>query len=119
MTLSSKALFDYSATHFVMKQRKMYIRCNISLLNGASSRSKCVCVFLDVYGKTKKINAIIRSNRNYLVDNIQPNDELIASLLSLNCITEEHSHLIRRQRSIGEKNYELLRIMECIDETTF
>ena len=63
-----------------------------------------VCVFLDFYGKTKKRSAIIRNNRNYLLENIQPNDELIASLLSLNCITEEQSHFIQRQRSNRDKN---------------
>ena len=78
-----------------------------------------VCVFLDFYGKTKKRYAIIRNNRNYLLENIQPNDELIASLLSLNCITEEQSHFIQRQRSTQDKNAELLYVIETFDETKF
>jgi len=68
---------------------------------------------------TKKRHAILTNNRNYLVENIQPNDELLASLLSLNCITEEQIHFIQRHRSTRDKNYELLYIMESFDETKF
>src|SRR6218665_3370998 len=69
--------------------------------------------------KDKKRHAIIRNNRNYLENNIQLNDELIASLFSLNCITYEQSHFIQRQSSTQDKNYELLYIMESFDEKKF
>src|SRR5688572_33025325 len=65
------------------------------------------------------LSAIIRNNRSYLLENIQPNDELIASLLSLNCITEEQSHFIQRQRSTQDKNAELLYVMTSFDEKKF
>lgn len=78
-----------------------------------------VTVFSDFYGKTKKRSAIIRNNRNYLIDNIQPNDELIASLLSLNCLSEEQSHFIQRQRLSREKNAELLYVIKSFDEIHF
>ena|SRR6218665_2074716 len=78
----------------------------------------CVCIS-DFYGKTKRRRAIIRNNRNYLLENIQPNAELIALLLSQNCITEEQSHLIQRHRSAQDKNDELLYVVEFFDETKF
>src|SRR6218665_1729206 len=78
-----------------------------------------VCVFIDFYGKDKKRSAIIRNNRNYLVDNIQPSDELIASLLSLNCINEEQGHFIHRHSSTRVKKDELLYVMESVDEANF
>ena len=74
---------------------------------------------LEFYGKTKKRHAIIINNRNYLENNIQPNDELLASLLHLNCITDEQSHFIQRQRSTRDKNYELVYVLESFDETKF
>src|SRR6218665_32763 len=77
-----------------------------------------LCV-LDFYGMTKKRHTIIRNNINYLLNNIQPDDKFIASLLSLDCITEEQSHFIQRQRSTRDKNYELLYIEESFDETKF
>ena len=83
------------------------------------SKVVIVCVFLDFYGKTKKRSSIIRNNRNYLLENIQPNDELIASLLSLNCITEEQSHFIQRLHSTQDKNAELLYVIKPFDETKF
>src|SRR5688572_32647372 len=52
------------------------------------------------------LSAIIRNNRDYLLENIQPNYELIASLLSINCITDERSHFIQRQRSTQDKRSE-------------
>ena len=66
-----------------------------------------------------KRSAIARNNRNYLLENIQPHDEFISSLLSHNCLTEEQSHFIHRQRSEREKNAELLKIMRSVDETKF
>ena len=96
----------------------MMICCDVIKLR-CHSKVVIVCVFLDFYGKTKKRSAIIRNNRNYLLENIQPNDELIASLLSLNCITEEQSHFIQRQRSTQDKNAELLFVIESFDETKF
>src|SRR6218665_1669554 len=75
--------------------------------------------FLDFYGRTKKRHAIIRSNINYLLDNILPNDELLASMLSLNCITQEKIQFIQRQRSTRTKNDELLNVMKSLDETNF
>src|SRR6218665_12001 len=77
------------------------------------------CVFTDVHGKMACMHAIIRNNKKYLVDTIQPDDELIASLLSLNCITEEQSHFIHRQSSTRDKNKELLKIMRCFDQRKF
>jgi len=65
-----------------------------------------------------KISAIIRNNKKYLLENIQPNDGLISSLFSLNCIAEESSHFIRQQRS-RDKNAELLYIVKSFDETKF
>ena len=75
--------------------------------------------FIDFYGKAKKRSAIIRNNRNYLVANIELTDELLASLLSLNCITQEQSRFIQRQHSTRYKNDELLNVMETVDETNF
>src|SRR6218665_968951 len=75
--------------------------------------------FLDLYGKIKKRPSIIRNNRNYLLENIHPNDEFITSLVSLNCITEEQSHLIQRQRLQRDKNDELLHIMRSFDDIQF
>src|SRR6218665_982788 len=79
---------------------------------------KSLCV-LEFYGKTKKRHAIIRNNRNYLENNIQPTDELIASLLHLNCITDEQSYFIKRHRSTREKNNALLYVMETFNGTEF
>lgn len=74
---------------------------------------------LDFYGKTKKRQAIIRNNRNYLENNIQINDDIFAALLYLNCITEEQSHFIQRKRSARDKNDELLNVVETFDETSY
>jgi len=63
--------------------------------------------------------AIIRNNSYYLLDNIQPSDELIASLLSSNCITEQESHFIQRQCSSRDKNSELLHVVKSFDEINF
>ena len=76
-----------------------------------------IYLVLDFYGKTKKSSAIIRNNKNYLLQNIQPNDQLITSLLSLNCMTEEQSQFIQRQRSNRFKSNELLRIVRSFDQT--
>lgn len=46
---------------------------------------------------------------------MQPSDEFITSLLSLNCLTKEQSHLIQRQRSYREKNLELLYFIKSFD----
>src|SRR6218665_3709510 len=59
---------------------------------------------------------IIRNNRKYLLDNIEINDELIASLLSLNCITEEQCHFIQRQRTTRNKKDTILHVMRSSDE---
>ena len=76
-------------------------------------------MFIDFYGKAKKRSAVIRNNRNYFVDNIKPTTELIAALLSHNCITEEQAHFIQRQRYTRDKNDTLLYVMESVDETYF
>ena len=78
-----------------------------------------VSVLLDFYGKAKKRCAIIRNNRNYLLENIQPIKQLIDSLLSLNSITEEQSHFIQRKRSARDKNDELLCVVETFDEASY
>jgi len=78
-----------------------------------------VSFFLDFYGKTKKRTTIIRNNRNYLLENIQPNVELFDSLLSLNCVKKEQIQFIQRQRSVQDKNVEILYVMETFDETEF
>ena len=77
-----------------------------------------MCV-LEFYGRTKIRHAILRNNRKYLENNIQSNDELISSLLSQNCITNEQSHFIQSQCSERDKNYELLHVVESFDETKF
>src|SRR6218665_1033043 len=75
--------------------------------------------FSGFYEESKKIPAIVRNNRNYFLENIQPKDELIDSLLSLNCITEVQSQNIKRQCSKRDKNAELLSDMKSFDESTF
>src|SRR6218665_2742531 len=72
-------------------------------------------------------HTIIRNNINYLLENIKPNDELISSLLFLNCVSGDQSHFIQRHRLISEsstgttrnKNYELLYVVESFDETNY
>lgn len=83
------------------------------------SQLEFIFFILDFYGKSTKRSAIIRNNRNYLLKTIQSNEELISSLLSLNCITKEQSHFILRQRSKRNKNAELLKIVRSFDETKF
>lgn len=68
-----------------------------------------------MYADTKKMSAIIRNNRKYLLENIQPHDEFINLLLHLKCLTEEQRHLIQRQYSTRHKNVELLHIMRSVD----
>src|SRR6218665_2540406 len=63
--------------------------------------------------------AFIRNNRNYLLKTIQPSDEFISSLLSLNCITEEQCYFIKRQCSERKKNSELLESMRSFNERKF
>ena len=77
------------------------------------------CDFLDFQVKTKKRSAIIRNNRNYFLENIQLNDDLLASLLTLDCITEKQKHLIQRHRLNEDKNAELLYAARTFDETKF
>lgn len=76
-------------------------------------------VKLNVNGKTKRRSAIIRNNRDFFLEHIQPHDEFIASLLPLNCITEEQSHFIKAQRSTRDKNDEILQIVRSFEETEF
>lgn len=83
------------------------------------SKFVIVCSFLDFYEKTKKRQAIILNNRDYLLDNIEPNDELIACLVTLNCITKKERQFILRQRSKRKKNVSLLHIMRSFDEAQF
>ena len=72
---------------------------------------------VDYNGKTKRTSVIIRNNRDYLLEYIQPTGELIASLLSLNCITEEQRHLIERQHLTRDKNAEILQAVRSCDDT--
>lgn len=74
---------------------------------------------LDFYGKTKRRHTVIRNNRNYLLESIQPNVELIDSLVSLNCITADQSRFIQRQYSTRDKNDELLYVTRSFDEAKF
>lgn len=74
---------------------------------------------LDFYGKTKRRHTVIRNNRNYLLESIQPNVELIDSLVSLNCITADQSRFIQRQYSTRDKNHELLYVTRSFDEAKF
>src|SRR6218665_221217 len=74
-------------------------------------------MFLAFYAKTRRRSAVIRNNRTYLLENIQPTDKLIASLLSLDCITKEQHHFIQRQRSKRYMNAELLYLMKSFDDT--
>ena len=78
-----------------------------------------VFVILDFYGRTKRRCAIVRNNKTYLLENIQLNDELIALLLSNNCITTEQRHFIQLQRSMRDKNEKLLHIMASFDRKDF
>lgn len=78
-----------------------------------------VLFILALYAKTKQRRVIIRNNRDYLVDNIQPNDDFFASLLCLSCITQEQRHLIQRRSSTRYKNEKLLYVMESVDERNF
>ena len=78
-----------------------------------------VCVLLDFYEKTKRRESIIGNSRHYLLENIQTTDEFIASLLSVNCITEEQSQFIQRQRLDRDRNAELLYVMRSIDDAKF
>jgi len=66
-----------------------------------------------------KRSAIIRNNRNYLLKTIEPNDELIDSLIYLNCVTEEQRNFILKQCSNRNKNAELLRLVRSFDDTKF
>jgi len=75
--------------------------------------------FSEIFGKSRKNCAIIRNNQTYLMENIIPNDKLIASMLSLNCITQVQSHSIQRQRSIQDKNTELLKVAGSFDQKKF
>ena len=79
---------------------------------------KSLCV-LEFYGRTKTRYTIIRNNRKYLESNIQPTNEIMSSLLSLNCITDERSHFIQSQRSKRDKNNALLYAVKSFDETKF
>jgi|SRR6218665_111454 len=81
-----------------------------------SSISSCV-IIIDLYGREKNMHRIIGNNLQYLLENIRPNNEFIASLLSLNCVTEEQSCFIRRQRSHRNKNTELLHVVRSFDKT--
>lgn len=76
-------------------------------------------VYLEFYAKTKKRLTVIRNNRKCLIENIDPSDELIASLLSLNCITEKQSHVIKRQHSKRMKNAELLYVVRTFNDAKF
>lgn len=82
---------------------------------------KVVLLFIasEFYERTDKRSAIIRNNRNYLLDNIQADDRLIASLLSINCITEEQGNVIQRQRLSRDKNAELLFVVHSFDQTNY
>lgn len=68
---------------------------------------------------TYRRHAIIRYNRNYFLDNIQPNDEFIDSLLCVNCIRENQGLFIQQQRSNGDKNSERLYTLRACDQTMF
>lgn len=78
-----------------------------------------VCVLIDFYWKSKMRSAIIRNNGKFLLESIQPDDKLLASLLSHNCITKEQSQRIEKERSKGRKNSELLHVVELFDKTKF
>src|SRR6218665_3058612 len=77
------------------------------------------CLILGFYEATNRRYAIIRNNRNYFVENIQPNNELISSLLSMKCITKEKSLFIQRHRLMRNKNDALLYAMKSFDEMKF
>lgn len=59
---------------------------------------------------------IIRNNLQYLLETIRLSDEFIASLLSLNCITEEQSYIIRRRCSNKKTNAELLHVVRSFND---
>lgn len=76
-------------------------------------------LYLDFYGKTRKRSTILRNNRNYLLDNIQLNNNLTALLLSFNCLAEKQRRFFQRQTSNRNKNNELLCAMRTFDENSF
>src|SRR6218665_3416112 len=78
-----------------------------------------ILVFLAFCIKDRRRSAVIENNRNYLLENIQPNDELLASLLSFNCITEAQRHFIQKERPIRDKNAELLFVGHSFDPTNY
>ena len=78
-----------------------------------------LCFVLDYYLKNRKISAIIRSNRDYLLANIKLDETLIDSLLSFNCITEGQSRLLKSLSSNRHKNTELLWAMKSFDVAKF
>lgn len=81
--------------------------------------SLCIGFFicLDFYRKTMITSAIIRNNRNYLLENIMMDNSLMSWLLNFNCATKAQIHLIGRQRSMRDKNAKLLYIIKSSDET--
>src|SRR6218665_2668926 len=78
-----------------------------------------LCFVLDYYLKNRKISAIIRSNRDYLLANIKLDETLIDSLLSFNGVTEGQSHLLKSLSSNRHKNTELLWAMKYFDVAKF
>lgn len=75
------------------------------------------CFLLDMNAAIRVLSSVINMNRNYLLENIEPSDELIASLVSFNCITKEQSDTIQRRRSKQDKNAELLYFLSAFDDT--
>ena len=80
---------------------------------------KVLLVSSVIYDRTKKRSAIIRNNRSYLSETVQPSDEFINSLFYFKCITEEQRHNIQRQHLQLDKNAELLHIVGSFDDSKF
>src|SRR6218665_1543203 len=95
------------------------LRCDPDKRCVILSTELMVLVFSDIFGRSRKSSAITRNNQIYLMENMIPNYNLIAALLSLNCITQLQSHSIQRQRSIQDKNAELLKVVGSFDKKQF
>src|SRR6218665_968294 len=73
-------------------------------------------LFVIAFYRNSAERSVIRHNQKYLVENIQPNGQLIDSLMSLDCLTEQQGRLIKRLRLDRDKNVELLHALRPFDE---
>ena len=62
-----------------------------------------------------KRNTIIRNNRRYLVESMEPSDDLISKMVQLGCLTVTEADFIAGLNFKSEKNQELLNIARCMN----